>query len=638
MSFANALDRRRKIESGELWASELAPWLWLGSGRNAENADQLKQNSITHILNVADDVPSFHEASGDFIYSKLNVKDFGDDSGISRVFESAVDFVSGAVGLPRSQGKPDMMRELTGGPSRIVLAIESAAAALPPATNRSRVLVHCANGSNRSATVVIALLMDLLLITLQNAALFVKTKHPPTLPLRDNCEQLMAYERSSRDLECSTLNGPQYFTSIRRSSRGSSRGSSRIEIEEAAAIPSFDRYEKMRAMGLPDGAVMTRMRQDRVSEDIIQEFIAGGNATGAAGAAVAAGAATTAGAAAPVAPEPTLASLRQAQPPPQAERKGHHVHVLCLGGSLTAGYCDVGKDERPWAAGMAAEIARLHAEKADEFNQVGGIRVGAVWSRVEKVGVSGSVLGMVGATSAQLVQTLEENPQVMLLHGEAGSEISGGRSGGSDGGRGDKSMHNVVIIMAGTNDIGPALGRPADVVAPFLKSLRALHRHCHDAGAATVAVNLLESKGVHQHDWRRQLHSSANRAIKEEFGQADGKIHVGTTDDGTTDGTTGGVGTRTIFVDMCSELPYDDDHADLWSADGLHLNEKGYAEFGKRIAPLVMEFVTQQNWKPPQPPQPPPRRQQARRRQRGGSAAGISFDQPDELGYVSGDD
>ena len=141
-----ALARRRAIASGEIWASRI--WcslpssdsstsaqgrqvkLFLGSGQDASNADKLRENGVTHIVNVADDVENFHP--GQFVYCNLNVTDFGGDAGISRVFDQAADFIHKAT-----------------------LSCE------PEPGEGPGILVHCANGSNRSSTVVIACLMIL---------------------------------------------------------------------------------------------------------------------------------------------------------------------------------------------------------------------------------------------------------------------------------------------------------------------------------------------------------------------------------------------------------------------------------------------------------------------------------------------
>ena len=131
-----ALARRRAIASGDIWASRIPcslvdtdsvsgsrldnrvtqVKLFLGSGQDASNVEKLRENGVTHIVNVADDVENFHP--GQFVYCNLDVTDFGGDVGISRVFDQAADFICKAT-----------------------LNCES---------YEPGILVHCANGSNRS--------------------------------------------------------------------------------------------------------------------------------------------------------------------------------------------------------------------------------------------------------------------------------------------------------------------------------------------------------------------------------------------------------------------------------------------------------------------------------------------------------
>ena len=165
MSLADALARRRAMETGELWASDILDgWLWLGSGQNASLLGQLQSRGITHVLNCADDVPNFHEAdpAASFLtYRCLGIADFGGDAGIRRTFAAAAAFTREA-------------RASRGGTWRL--------------------LVHCANGSNRSATVAMALLMDTQGMTLAQAWALVKARRPAASPLADNRAQLLQHE------------------------------------------------------------------------------------------------------------------------------------------------------------------------------------------------------------------------------------------------------------------------------------------------------------------------------------------------------------------------------------------------------------------------------------------------------------
>ena len=161
MSFAEAMARRRAMESGEIWASDVhESRLWLGAGRDAQNLKSLRAHNITHILNCADDVPNYHQNEPGLTYLCLGLVDFGGDDGSARVFPDAVSFVRSALVSPHA-----------------------------------RVLVHCANGSNRSATVTIAVCMALLELRLTAAWALVHARREQAAPLADNRRELLAYER-----------------------------------------------------------------------------------------------------------------------------------------------------------------------------------------------------------------------------------------------------------------------------------------------------------------------------------------------------------------------------------------------------------------------------------------------------------
>lgn len=139
----------------------LGDWLWLGCGRDAKNLAQLRQHQITHILNVSDDVPNYFEAKESHLkYLKLHVKDHGMDSGISRVFPQAFNY---------------MLSVKNGG---------------------GRVLVHCMAGQNRSVTVVAAFLMNNENMSLKEAIRHIRTTRKTACPFRDNREELVRYETS----------------------------------------------------------------------------------------------------------------------------------------------------------------------------------------------------------------------------------------------------------------------------------------------------------------------------------------------------------------------------------------------------------------------------------------------------------
>jgi len=141
----------------DLLLHQLRPWLFLGDAEAAHSLHILQTNKITHILNVAEDVENMFP--DDFQYENLHVKDFGQDSGISRVFEQAAKF---AEEVKKSEGK--------------------------------KLLVHCFAGMNRSPTIIIALFMILEKKTLKEAFCEVKRKSPSTGLFEDSRRELLKYE------------------------------------------------------------------------------------------------------------------------------------------------------------------------------------------------------------------------------------------------------------------------------------------------------------------------------------------------------------------------------------------------------------------------------------------------------------
>lgn len=179
----------------QMRASEILPFLFVASAREASDLDYLQGLGITHILNVADDVPNYH--TDHFEYSHLPVRDFGQDQGISRIFEDAKAFVLKATVLP---GHPDKQLQNADAPSpdqakdTSTDTTQGLPAAMQGAARQSKVLVHCAAGCNRSVTVCIALLMMLEGYRLRDAFVRVKSRRPGAWPMRDNLQQLVDFE------------------------------------------------------------------------------------------------------------------------------------------------------------------------------------------------------------------------------------------------------------------------------------------------------------------------------------------------------------------------------------------------------------------------------------------------------------
>jgi len=123
--------------------------------------------------------PSFPDPSSSappFTYLHLPVRDFGQDPGISRIFPKAF----AALEEAEREGRP--------------------------------VLVHCAVGANRSATLVIAWLIKSRGWTLRESWEYVRKRKPGVCPMSDNRRELLRFEAS---LYGKTSFGEEEFLTLR---------------------------------------------------------------------------------------------------------------------------------------------------------------------------------------------------------------------------------------------------------------------------------------------------------------------------------------------------------------------------------------------------------------------------------------
>jgi protein-tyrosine phosphatase len=144
--------------------NEIIPqFLYLGSQEHAHNYDIIDVLRITHILNVTKNAPNIFPGIN---YLRLHVED-SESEKISLYFQKAFEFIDNALD------------ENFKGASNVVL-------------------VHCAQGVSRSATIVIMYLMRSAKISLKEAKAFVKKQRDIIEPNEGFCKQLKEFDRKER--------------------------------------------------------------------------------------------------------------------------------------------------------------------------------------------------------------------------------------------------------------------------------------------------------------------------------------------------------------------------------------------------------------------------------------------------------
>nr|XP_039265050.1 dual specificity protein phosphatase 19-like [Styela clava] len=140
----------------DLQLAEVTENLLLGSQDVASDLELLKQNRITHILNLAPAVDNVF--SDDFIYLKIPILDIP-ETDIIPYFVNTNEFISSAL------------------------------------TSNGRVYVHCNAGVSRAPTVVAAYLIKTRRISAKDALLRIKNVRPSISPNKGFLQHLSDYEK-----------------------------------------------------------------------------------------------------------------------------------------------------------------------------------------------------------------------------------------------------------------------------------------------------------------------------------------------------------------------------------------------------------------------------------------------------------
>jgi len=155
--------RRRKTDM-----AQLCDYLYLGTGRDANNHLELERKNITAILNTSFEWDLRHPIPENIMYKKLDLIDC-DQEDIYSKFEESYQFINEA----RKANK--------------------------------NVLVHCRAGKSRSPAIAISYLMKAKNMRLKDAYDFVLEKRYFVRPNNGFVDQLMKYERVLFDTDKNSL-------------------------------------------------------------------------------------------------------------------------------------------------------------------------------------------------------------------------------------------------------------------------------------------------------------------------------------------------------------------------------------------------------------------------------------------------
>jgi predicted protein tyrosine phosphatase len=168
----------------DLWQAEpsrITDHVLLGDKRQASNLAMLRRLGVRRVLTIAREVDLRHVLAGSEIRHMWISKADSEDEDLLEVLSAAFGFIG--------EGGP----AACGSDSRRAYARANADEAV--AANE-QVLVHCLAGISRSATVVLAYLMQSHRMTFRDAIVHVKSRRPIVYPNSGFLRQLVAFERS----------------------------------------------------------------------------------------------------------------------------------------------------------------------------------------------------------------------------------------------------------------------------------------------------------------------------------------------------------------------------------------------------------------------------------------------------------
>jgi protein-tyrosine phosphatase len=122
---------------GEPYASEILPGVWLGTEISANNIDFLNKYKIKNIIRILDTAPSLN----DFTYLHIPMKSEKIcDTDMTDYFNNAFDFITDSI------------------------------------LNKQNILVHCKRGHHRSATLMVAYLVEKLNMDIHKVVSYIRLK------------------------------------------------------------------------------------------------------------------------------------------------------------------------------------------------------------------------------------------------------------------------------------------------------------------------------------------------------------------------------------------------------------------------------------------------------------------------------
>lgn len=180
--------------------------------------------------------------------------------------------------------------------------------------------------------------------------------------------------------------------------------------------------------------------------------------------------------------------------------------------------------------------------------------------------------GLCGLTAAEMAKGLDSSSQLRDVTGRSGPGLRRMLT--------EQGPFDLVLIMAGTNDIAMNTSRADDIV----RSIKELHTACHALGTPTVLLSIPESCATvgPQFPEVAKKWRAVNTALATWVRDEEKRTSLCTRQ-------------RPFRVDAAQLLPFNQtaQMRNLWEHDGLHFSKAGSREFGSQLASLLVPLLSE---------------------------------------------
>jgi lysophospholipase L1-like esterase len=241
------------------------------------------------------------------------------------------------------------------------------------------------------------------------------------------------------------------------------------------------------------------------------------------------------------------------------------IRIFCYGDSLTAGISPPSRDLYPYSTFLRSSLEKNDKNQALKFE-------------VDHAGFPGwmthELLALVCREDEECTHSLQKVDPSQFRSSTASDTVRNKLlQRDLNNSNPDAAFHDVLIYLAGTNDLGRSERSEKDIAVSILD----LHKWAHSVAKISITIALAIPPSAYQ---RRVPQASEkatriNRQLQSQISQL----------------MTSSASSQAIFLRFPFQYNHDGADNDLWSLDGLHFSQLGYERLGGYLASQIQDLL-----------------------------------------------